>query len=54
MNRPFTAFLAFLDALLVGALGLGILLVPLTILWLTQFELAVDYGAFWRLSLIHI
>jgi hypothetical protein len=50
MNRPFTAFLAFLDALLVGALGLGILLVPLTILWLTQFELAVDYGAFWRVA----
>ncbi|WP_374947258.1 DUF6350 family protein [Agreia sp.] len=50
MNRPFTAFLAFLDALLVGAIGLGILLVPLTILWLTQFELAVDYGAFWRVA----
>lgn len=50
MNRPFTAFLAFLDALLVGALGLGILLIPLTILWLTQFELAVDYGAFWRVA----
>jgi hypothetical protein len=50
MNRPFTAFLAFLDALLVGALGLGIILVPLTILWLTQFELAVDYGAFWRVA----
>ncbi|WP_052521350.1 DUF6350 family protein [Agreia bicolorata] len=50
MNRPFTAFLAFLDALLVGALGLGILLIPLTVLWLTQFELAVDYGAFWRVA----
>ena len=50
MNRPFTAFLAFLDALLVGAIGLGILLIPLTILWLTQFELAVDYGAFWRVA----
>jgi hypothetical protein len=50
MNRPFTAFLAFLDALLVGVLGLGILLVPLTILWLTQFELAVDYAAFWRVA----
>ena len=50
MNRPFTAFLAFLDALLVGVLGLGILLIPLTILWLTQFELAVDFGAFWRVA----
>jgi hypothetical protein len=50
MNRPFTALLAFLDALLVAALGLGILLLPLTILWLTQFELAVDYGAFWRVA----
>lgn len=50
MNRPFAALLAFLDALLVGALGLGILLVPLTILWLTQFELAVDFAAFWRVA----
>jgi hypothetical protein len=50
MNRPFTALLAFLDALLVAVLGIGILLLPLTILWLTQFELAVDYGAFWRVA----
>jgi hypothetical protein len=50
MNRPFTALLAFLDALLVGVLGLGILMIPLTILWLTQFELAVDFSAFWRVA----
>jgi hypothetical protein len=50
MNRPFTALLAFLDALLVPVLGLGILLVPLTVVWAAQFELATSYLPFWRVA----
>ncbi|MCU1479735.1 MAG: hypothetical protein JWQ19_521 [Subtercola sp.] len=50
MNRPTTAVLAALDALLCVAIGVGIPLVMLTILWAAQFDLAVDWTAFWRAS----
>ncbi|WP_291053262.1 DUF6350 family protein [Herbiconiux sp.] len=50
MNRPVTALLAALDAVIVVAIGVGIPLVPLTILWATQFGLAIDWLAFWRAS----
>ncbi len=50
MNRPVTALLAALDAVIVVAIGVGIPLVPLTILWATQFGLAVDWLDFWRAS----
>ncbi|MFB2582543.1 DUF6350 family protein [Herbiconiux sp. P15] len=50
MNRPVTALLAALDALIVVAIGLGIPLIPLTLLWAIQFELAVDWLDFWRAS----
>ncbi|HEV7957126.1 MAG TPA: DUF6350 family protein [Marisediminicola sp.] len=48
MNRSTTAMLAALEALIVVAIGVGIALVPLTILWATHFELAVDWFVFWR------
>ena len=50
MNRPVTALFAALDAVIVVAIGVGISLVPLTILWATQFGLAVDWLDFWRAS----
>lgn len=50
MNRPVTALLAALDALIVVAIGVGIPLIPLTLLWAIQFELAVDWLDFWRAS----
>ncbi|WP_066041050.1 cell division protein PerM [Herbiconiux solani] len=50
MNRPLTALLAALDALIVVAIGIGIPLIPLTLLWATQFGLAVDWLVFWRAS----
>lgn len=50
MNRPTTALLAALDALIVVAIGVGIPLIPLTLLWAVQFELAVDWLDFWRAS----
>lgn len=50
MNRPVTALLAALDAAIVVAIGVGIPLVPLTVLWAVQFGLAVDWLVFWRAS----
>jgi hypothetical protein len=48
MTRIMTALLAALEALIVVAIGVGIALVPLTILWATQFGLATDWLIFWR------
>ncbi|MEB0002429.1 DUF6350 family protein [Cryobacterium sp. RTC2.1] len=50
MNRLTTALLAALEALIVVAIGVGVSLVPLTILWATQYGLAVDWLVFWRAS----
>ncbi|MDF2443113.1 MAG: hypothetical protein JWR01_1316 [Subtercola sp.] len=50
MNRPTTALLAALDALIAVAIGIGIPLVMLTILWATQFDLSIDWTVFWRAS----
>lgn len=48
MNRPLTALFAALEAALVVAIGIGIPLAPLTILWGVQFGFAIDWAAFWR------
>jgi hypothetical protein len=48
MNRPLTALFAALEALLVAAIGVGIPLVPLTILWAVQYGLQIDWVVFWR------
>src|SRR3954470_11657749 len=48
MNRLLTALLAGLESLLVAGIGFGALLVPLTALWAFQYELAVDWGVFYR------
>lgn len=50
MNRPITALFAALEALLVVGIGLGIPLVPLTLLWAFQYGLQVDWTVFWRAS----
>lgn len=50
MNRLATIVLAALDALVSAAIGLGILVVPATLLWAVQFGLALDWTAFWRAS----
>jgi len=50
MNRPLTALFAALEAALVVAIGIGIPLAPLTILWGVQFGFAIDWAAFWRAS----
>jgi hypothetical protein len=48
MNRPLTAVFAALDAVIVVAIGVGIPLIPLTLLWAAQFNLSVDWLIFWR------
>ncbi|KQQ94083.1 hypothetical protein ASF62_07985 [Leifsonia sp. Leaf325] len=48
MNRITTALIAALEALVVVAVGIGIPLVPLTILWATTLGMASDWLPFWR------
>ena len=48
MNRTTVALLAALEALIVVAIGLAICLVPLTVLWASQYHLGADWFAFWR------
>lgn len=48
MNRITTVLLAALEALIVAAIGLGVALVPLTVVWAAQFNLSVDWFVFWR------
>jgi hypothetical protein len=50
MNRSLTALFAALEALLVVGIGVGISLVPLTILWAVQYGLQIDWIVFWRAS----
>lgn len=48
MNRITIALLAALEAVIAVAIGLGLALVPLTILWATEGGLSTDWTVFWR------
>jgi len=48
MNRSLTALFAAFEAALVVAIGIGISLAPLTVLWGVQFSFQVDWIVFWR------
>lgn len=48
MSRTSVALLAALEALIVAAIGLGICLVPITILWATQYHLGADFAVVWH------
>jgi hypothetical protein len=48
MNRTTLALLAALEALITVAIGIGITLVPLSILWATDYGFSVDWVVFWR------
>src|SRR6187431_1281976 len=50
MNRKLTALFAALEATLVVGVGIGIPLVPLTVLWAVQYGFASDWLIFWRAS----
>ncbi|RDV43787.1 hypothetical protein DOE76_16190 [Leifsonia sp. ku-ls] len=48
MSRTTVALLAALEALIVAAIGLGICLVPIAILWAAQYQLGADFTVVWR------
>jgi hypothetical protein len=48
MNRLQTALFTALDAVIAVAVGIGAALVPLTIVWVAHYELAIDWAVFWR------
>lgn len=48
MNRTTVALLAALEAAIVAAVGLGICVVPLTVLWAAQYHLTGDFLVVWR------
>jgi hypothetical protein len=48
MSRTTVALLAALEALIVAAIGLGICLVPIAILWAAQYQLGADFLVVWR------
>ncbi|MET1052372.1 MAG: DUF6350 family protein [Mycetocola sp.] len=48
MNRTTTAMLAALEALITVAIGIGVSLVPLTLLWAIEYGFAGDWFALWR------
>lgn len=50
MNRPLTALFAALEALMVVGVGIGLPLVPLTLMWAFQYGLQLDWIVFWRAS----
>ncbi|MET4582712.1 hypothetical protein ABIE21_002222 [Conyzicola nivalis] len=50
MNRSLTALFAAFEAALVVAIGIGISLAPLTIMWAAQFGFQIDWIVFWRAS----
>ncbi len=48
MNRTAVALLAALESLIAAAIGLGIALVPLTVLWAAKYNMTVSWLVFWR------
>lgn len=50
MNRAVTVLFCALEALLVVGIGVGISLVPLSLLWAFEFGLQVDWMVFWRVA----
>lgn len=50
MNRSLTSLFAAFEAVLVVAIGIGISLAPLTVLWGAQYGFGPNWWAFWRAS----
>lgn len=48
MNRTAVALLAALESAIAAAIGLGIAVVPLTVLWAAKYGMSVSWGVFWR------
>lgn len=50
MQRLLVALLAAFDAVIAAAVGLVVLLAPLTLLWTVAFGISADWGALWPLT----
>jgi hypothetical protein len=50
MSRTALGFLAALEAFLTLAIGIGISLVPLTVMWALQLDQGIGWDVFWRAS----
>ncbi|WP_312171213.1 DUF6350 family protein, partial [Microbacterium sp.] len=50
MQRLLVALLAAFDAAIAAAVGLVVLLAPLTLLWTLAFGATADWGALWPLA----
>jgi hypothetical protein len=48
MNRPTTALLSAFEAVLVIAIGVGVALAPLTVMWALHYGFSLDWLVFWR------
>jgi Family of unknown function (DUF6350) len=48
MNRPTTALLSAFEAVLVIAIGVGLALAPLTVMWAVHYGFSLDWLVFWR------
>lgn len=48
MNRLLSLLFAALEAVLVAAIGIGIMVIPLTFLWGFQYGLGFDWAVVWR------
>jgi hypothetical protein len=48
MSRTTVALLAALEAVIVAAVGIGICVVPLAVLWAAQYHLAGDFMVVWK------
>jgi hypothetical protein len=48
MNRPTTALLSAFEAVLVVAIGVGVALAPLTVMWALHYGFSLDWLVFWR------
>ncbi|GAA4177309.1 cell division protein PerM [Gryllotalpicola koreensis] len=48
MTRALVAFLAAFEAVITAAIGLGVGLAPLTLVWAVQYHMATSWAVFWR------
>jgi len=48
MTRAVVAFLAAFEAVITAAIGLGVALAPLTLVWAVQYHMATSWAVFWR------
>jgi hypothetical protein len=48
MTRAVVVFLAAVEAVITAAIGIGVALAPLTVVWAVQYHMETSWGGFWR------